>query len=275
MAQETELIIKRRKGWNPLNLGELWQFRELMYFLAWRDIKIKYKQSLLGVGWVILRPVVTMIVFSLLFGRLGKFPSEGVPYPIFVFLGLLPWTYFSSSLGMSSASLVGGANLISKIYFPRLLIPLSSALSELLDLLASMAVLVLMMIYYRIIPQPGILLVPPLMFAIFITVLGPGILLSAINVKYHDVKYVVPFLVQLWMFMTPVIYPVNFIPEKYRLFMYLNPMAGPIEAFRACVLGHKPVNVEGLAISLCVSGVMFAIGLLYFKRVERTFADVI
>jgi lipopolysaccharide transport system permease protein len=275
MAQETELIIKRRKGWNPLNLGELWQFRELMYFLAWRDIKIKYKQSLLGVGWVILRPVVTMIVFSLLFGRLGKFPSEGVPYPIFVFLGLLPWTYFSSSLGMSSASLVGGANLISKIYFPRLLIPLSSALSELLDLLASMAVLVLMMIYYRIIPQPGILLVPPLMFAIFITVLGPGILLSAINVKYHDVKYVVPFLVQLWMFMTPVIYPVNFIPEKYRLFMYLNPMAGPIEAFRACVLGHKPVNIEGLAISFCVSIIMFAIGLLYFKRVERTFADVI
>jgi lipopolysaccharide transport system permease protein len=275
MAQESELIIKPSKGWNPLNLRELWRFRELLYFLAWRDIKVKYKQSLLGVGWVVLRPVITMIVFSLLFGRLGKFPSEGVPYPIFVFLGLLPWTYFASSLSMSSASLVGGANLISKIYFPRLLIPLSSAISELLDLLVSMAVLVLMMFYYRIMPQPGILLVPPLVFAIFITVLGPGILLSAINVKYHDVRYVVPFLVQLLMFMTPVIYPVTFIPEKYRLFMYLNPMAGPIEAFRACVLGHVPVNVEGLAISLGVSVIMFAIGLLYFKRVERTFADVI
>jgi lipopolysaccharide transport system permease protein len=275
MAQESELIIKPSKGWNPLNLRELWRFRELLYFLAWRDIKVKYKQSLLGVGWVVLRPVITMIVFSLLFGRLGKFPSEGVPYPIFVFLGLLPWTYFASSLSMSSASLVGGANLISKIYFPRLLIPLSSAISELLDLLVSMAVLVLMMFYYRIMPQPGILLVPFLMLGIFITVLGPGILLSAINVKYHDVRYVVPFLVQLLMFMTPVIYPVTFIPEKYRLFMYLNPMAGPIEAFRACVLGHVPVNVEGLAISLGVSVIMFAIGLLYFKRVERTFADVI
>jgi lipopolysaccharide transport system permease protein len=275
MAQETELIIRPRKGFSALNLGELWQFRELLYFLAWRDIKIKYKQSLLGVGWVVLRPVITMIVFSLLFGRLGKFPSEGVPYPIFVFLGLLPWTYFASSLSMSSASLVGGGNLISKIYFPRLLIPLSSAISELLDLLVSMAVLVLMMFYFDIVPKPGILLVPPLMLGIFITVIGPGMFLSAVNVRYHDVKHVVPFLVQLWMFMTPVIYPVNFIPEKYRLLMYLNPMAGPIEAFRACVLGHKPVNVEGLAISLCVSVVMFAIGLLYFKRVERTFADVI
>jgi lipopolysaccharide transport system permease protein len=260
MPQNYETVIIRRKGWIPIDFRELWVFRELLFFLSWRDIKVKYKQSLLGIAWVILRPVVGMVIFSILFGRIAKFPSEGVPYPIFVFIGLLPWTYFSTSLTASTTSLVSGANLVSKIYFPRIMIPMSANLSNMLDFFISLTVLIIMMIYYKIIPQTGIILAPIFIFAIFITALGPGMLFSALNVRYRDVGYVVPFIVQIWMFLTPVIYPVSFIPEKYRLLMYLNPMSGLIESFRASVLGHMELNMNGL---------------FYFKKVEQTFADVI
>ncbi len=275
MNQGTEIVIKPQRGWVPLNLGELWEFRGLLYFLTWRDVKVKYKQSVLGVAWVIFRPLITMAIFSLLFGRLGKFPSEGVPYPIFVFLGLLPWTFFSASLTETTMSLVTSTNLISKIYFPRIIIPVSAGLANLLDFVVSMSMLLIMMFYYKVVPQPGILLAPALVLAIFVAMLGPGLLFSAVNVRYRDVKYIIPFLVQIWMFVTPVIYPVSFVPEKYRLLMYLNPVAGPIEAFRAAVLGHTAINATGLFISMAVSVALFFAGLLYFRRVERTFADVI
>lgn len=270
-----EFVIKPRKGLVPINFTELWQFRELLYFLTWRDIKVKYKQSLLGIGWVVLRPIISMVIFSVLFGRLANIPSEGVPYPIFVFLGLLPWTYFASSMAMATESLVGSSNMITKIYFPRIMAPTSACLSELLDLMVSLSMLLVMMFYFDIMPSASILIAPALILAIFISALGPGILLSALNVKYHDVRYIIPFLVQIWMFVTPVLYPVSFLPEKYRVIMYLNPLSGPIEAFRAAVLGHRDINTEGLLISLCVSLATLLVGILYFRKVERTFADVI
>jgi len=275
MAVEKEIVLRRNQNWMPLQFSDLLEYRDLLFFLVWRDVKVKYKQTVLGVGWVLFRPLIGMVIFTVLFGKLARFPSQGVPYPIFVLLGLLPWNYFSSSLAESSTSLVGNTNLISKVYFPRLLIPLSSAIANLLDLLVSMVLLLFLMVYYGTGLQPGLVLAPFLLLAVFIAMIGPGILLSAVNVKYHDVKYVVPFLVQAWMFLTPVIYPVDFVPERYRLLMYLNPMTGPIESFRAAVLGHAPLNAGGLAISLTVSVLVLLAGLTYFRKLERTFADVI
>jgi lipopolysaccharide transport system permease protein len=275
MTDIAETVIKPQKGWRVLDFSELWRFRGILYFLTWRDVKVKYKQSLLGISWVMFKPVLTMAIFSVLFGRWAAFPSEGTPYPIFVFLGLLPWTYFSTSVTHSTASLVGSANLISKVYFPRILIPISANLSNLLDLFVSLAVLLILMLYYGIRPQPGILLAPLLVLAFFMAALGPGMLCGALNVRYRDVGQIIPFVVQTWMFMTPVIYPVSFVPERYRPLLYLNPMTGPVEAFRASVLGHTTINAAGLLTSLAVSAGLFFAGVLYFRKVERTFADII
>jgi len=276
MLQNHEIIIKPQKGWIPVNLRELWQFRDLLYFLSWRDIKVKYKQTVLGAAWAILQPFITMIVFSILFGKLVKVPSDGIPYPIFVYAGLLPWNYFSSALSSSGNSLIASSNLITKVYFPRLIIPASTSLSALLDFFIASIILVGMMFFYHLTPNTlGIIMIPVLVFLTFIIAVGCGLWLSALNVEYRDFQYVIPFLVQIWMFATPVIYPVTLFPEKYRWILSLNPMGGIIGAFRAVTLGHKPVNWGLLVISSAVAALVFITGLLYFRKVERSFADVI
>ncbi|MDP2279065.1 MAG: ABC transporter permease [Nitrospirota bacterium] len=271
-----ELIIKSQKGWIPINFKELWAFRELLYFLAWRDIKVKYKQTALGAAWAILQPFLTMVIFSVIFGTFAKVPSDGIPYPIFVYAGLLPWNYFSSALSNSGNSLVASSNLITKVYFPRIIIPTSASLSGLLDFFIASVILIGMMFYYNYSPDTtGIFLIPLLVFLTFMIAVGCGLWLSALNVEYRDFQYVIPFLVQIWMFVTPVIYPVTLLPEKYRWLLSLNPMAGIIEAFRAAAIGHQQVNWNLLIVSSGIGVLIFLTGLLYFRRVERSFADVI
>jgi lipopolysaccharide transport system permease protein len=276
MPQNNEIVIKPHKGLIPLNFKELWAFRELLFFLSWRDIKVKYKQTALGAAWAILQPFLTMIVFSILFGKLAKVPSDGIPYPIFVYAGLLPWNYFSSALSSSGNSLVASSNLITKVYFPRLIIPASASLSSLLDFLIASIILIGMMFFYHFTPNIlGIIMIPVLIFLTFMVAVGCGLWLSALNVEYRDFQYVIPFLVQIWMFVTPVIYPVTLFPEKYRWILSLNPMGGIIEAFRASTLGHQAINWNLLIISSAVAVLVFITGMLYFRKVERSFADII
>jgi lipopolysaccharide transport system permease protein len=269
------VIIEPQKGWRAINFGELWRFRELLYFLAWRDVKVKYKQTVLGVLWAVLQPVLTMIIFSVLFGRFAGMPSDGAPYPVFVFIGLLPWNYFASVLGQSTNSLVVGSNLVTKIYFPRLIMPLSSAIAALLDFFIALIVLAFMMFYYDIGIGPGILLVPVLVLITMMNAVGFGIWFSALNVRYRDIQYVIPFLIQIWMFVTPVIYPKSLLGAKFGWLLLLNPMGGVIEAFRPAVLGHMPIPWLSLGISTTVGFIVFVGGIYYFRSVERHFADVI
>lgn len=269
------ITIKPSRGWASLDLKALWEYRELLYFLTWRDIKVRYKQTLIGAGWAILRPFLSMVVFTLFFGKLAKVPSEGVPYPIFSYSGLLLWTYFSGAVSGSSNSLVGGASLITKVYFPRLLMPIASTLAGLLDYLIAMSILILMMIWYHITPSASIFFLPFLMLCAFLAATGVGVWLSAINVKYRDVRYAVPFLIQIWLFATPVIYPASMLPERFRWLLSLNPMGGVIEAHRACILGHQPTNWTNLTISIAMILLILVSGAFYFRRMERSFADVI
>lgn len=271
----TRIIIKPSSGWLPLDLKALWEYRELLYFLTWRDVKVRYKQTLIGAGWAILRPFLSMIVFTIFFGRMAKVPSEGVPYPIFSYSALLLWTYFSGSVTMSSNSLVGQANIITKVYFPRLIMPLASTLAGLLDYLIALSILIIMMFYYHTPVSPSLLLLPFLVLCAFFAATGVGLWLSAINVKYRDVRYAVPFLIQIWLFATPVIYPTSMLPEKFRWVLSLNPMTGLIEAHRACILGHQSINWQSLVISLAMTLLIFITGAFYFRRMERTFADII
>lgn len=273
--KDTELVIEPRRGWLSVNFAELWRFRELFYFLAWRDVKVKYKQTALGVIWAVLQPVLAMLIFSVIFGRFARIPSDGAPYPIFVFIGLLPWNYFAAVLGQAAGSLIVDANLVTKIYFPRLIIPASTAIAALLDLLIGSAVLVILMFYYGVGLSTGILLVPVLVIITLMNAIGFGIWFSALTVRYRDVQYAIPFLIQIWIFVTPVIYPTTLIAEKYRWLLMLNPMGGVIEAFRPAVLGHVPVPWASLAISAAAGFFVFTGGVLYFRRVERYFADVI
>jgi lipopolysaccharide transport system permease protein len=276
--QKTEpnlTIIEPQKGWIPVDLKEIWQYSELFYFLAKRDIKVRYKQTVLGGLWAVIQPFFTMIVFTLFFGRLAKIPSDGIPYPLFVYAGLLPWIYFANALSASGNSLVGSANLITKAYFPRLLIPASASLAGLLDFFIAMLVLGVMMIYYQFLPGMDILLFPFLVGLTFLCAVGVGLWLSALNVQYRDIRYVIPFLIQLWLFVTPVIYPVSLVKQQYRWLLALNPMGGLISAYRASLLGHKPVDWLLLGISSVIIVMIFTTGLYYFKRMEKTFADVV
>lgn len=275
MSNSTTTIIEPRKGWAPVDLKKIWNYRELLHFLTKRDIKVRYKQTVLGGLWAIIQPVFTMIVFTLLFGRLAKMPSDGIPYPIFVYAGLLPWTYFANALSASGNSLVGSANLITKVYFPRLIVPASASLAGLLDFFVAMLVLGVLMIYYQFVPGFGVLLFPVLVGLTFLCAVGAGLWLSALNVQYRDIRYVIPFLVQLWMFVSPVIYPVSMIEQKYQWLLALNPMGGVIKAYRASLLGHLPIDWFLLGISSVIIIVLFISGLFYFKRMERTFADVV
>jgi len=268
-------IIEPKKGWVPIDLKEIWDYRELLYFLTKRDIKVRYKQTVLGGLWAIIQPVFMMVVFTLFFGRLAKMPSDGIPYPIFVYAGLLPWTYFANAVSASGNSLVGSANLITKVYFPRLIIPASASLAGLLDFFIAMLVMGAMMIYYHFVPNIGILLFPLLVGLTFLCAVGVGLWLSALNVQYRDIRYVIPFLIQLWMFVSPVIYPVSMVKEKYQWLLALNPMGGVIKAYRASLLGHIPIDWFLLGISTGIIFVLFLSGLYYFRRMEKTFADVV
>lgn len=275
MSNNNLTIIEPRKGWIPVNFREIWKFRELLYFLAWRDVKVKYKQTAIGVIWAIIQPFLAMLIFSVLFGRFAGMPSDGAPYPVFVYIGLLPWNYFATVLGQSTNSVVGGSNLISKIYFPRLIIPASTAIAALIDFLIASVLLGFMMVYYGVNLSAGILLIPFLIIITMMNALGFGLWFSALNVKYRDVQYAIPFLIQIWMFATPVIYPTSLLGDKYGWFLMLNPMGGVIEAFRPAVLGHMPIPWTSLGISTAVGFVVFIGGMFYFRSVERYFADVI
>jgi lipopolysaccharide transport system permease protein len=258
-----------------LGLTELWQRRELLYFLAWRDIKLRYKQTVLGVAWVILQPLMTMVVFSLFFGRLAKIPSDGVPYPLFALAGLVPWMFFANGLAQSSASVVASGNLLKKVYFPRIMVPGSTFLGGLLDLGLALAVLGIGLLYYGV----GLTIQTPLALAflglVVLTLMGAGLWLSALNVQYRDVRYVVPFLTQFWMFATPVAYPSSLLDEKWRFLYGLNPMAGAIEGFRWALLPTNQQPGPMLPVSIAVAFLLFITGLFYFRRVEKSFADVV
>ena len=268
-------IIEPKKGWIPIDFKEIWKYRELFYFLTKRDIKVRYKQTVLGGLWAIIQPFFTMVVFSIFFGRLAKLPSDGIPYPIFVYAGLLPWTYFANSITNSGNSLVGSANLITKVYFPRVIIPASASLAGLLDLFIAMTILFVMMVYYGLYPGLEIVILPLLIGLTCLCAMGVGLWLSAMNVQYRDIRYTIPFLIQIWMFVSPVIYPASLVTERYKWVLALNPMGGIINAFRACLLGHKPIDWLLLGVSAIIVFAIFFSGLYYFRRMERTFADVV
>ena len=273
--KETPTIIEPHNGWNAIDLAEVWKYRELLYFLTKRDIKVRYKQTVLGGLWAIIQPFLMMVVFTLFFGRLAKMPSDGIPYPIFVYAGLLPWSYFANALSASGNSLVGSANLVTKVYFPRLIIPASASLAGLLDFFLAMLVMGGMMTYYRIVPGMAILLFPLLVGLTFFCAVGCGLWLSALNVQYRDIRYVIPFLIQIWMFVSPVIYPVSIVSERYQWLLALNPMGGVISAYRSSLLGQTPIDWPLLGLSTVMITLIVLSGLYYFKRMEKTFADVI
>lgn len=269
------LLIAPSHGWQLINFRELIRYRELLFFLTWRDIKVRYKQTLLGATWAILQPFFTMVIFTLFFGKIAKLPSDGSPYPIFYYSGLLLWIYFANSLSFSANSLVGGANLITKIYFPRLLMPMASTVAGLLDYLIALSILVIMMFWYHVTPTLAMLLLPFLLLCGFMAATGAGLWLSAMNVRYRDIRYVIPFLIQLWLFATPVIYPTSMLPERFRWLLSLNPMGGVIETHRACILGNKPIDWNSLLISVGMILLIFISGTFYFRRMEKSFADII
>lgn len=273
-AVETIRIVPTQ-GWAALRLNELWAYRELLYFLVWRDVKVRYKQTALGAIWAILQPVFTMVVFSLFFGRLGKIPSDGLPYPLFSFAALVPWTYFSHGLSQASNSLVGSANLIKKVYFPRLSIPIASVASGLIDFALAFLVLLGMMLYYGILPGGKVIVLPLLLLLTLVTSLGVSLWLSALNVHFRDVRHVIPFLTQLWLFATPIAYPSSLLSEPWRTVYSINPMVGVVEGFRWALLGTDTAPGPMIIVSSLAAVVILVSGVFYFRRLERTFADVV
>ncbi|HPJ67535.1 MAG TPA: ABC transporter permease [Desulfobacteraceae bacterium] len=274
-TRKPHIHIKPKKGWQVIDLGELRQYRDLFYFLVIRDIRVKYKQTVLGGLWAIIQPFFAMVVFTLFFGKLAKIPSDGIPYPIFNYTAMVAWTYFSTSITGSANSLVSNTNLISKVYFPRIVVPLSPVLAGLLDFFIAFIVLIGMMFYFHVYPNTMIVFLPILVLMMVLTSSGIGMVLAALNAKYRDIKFTIPFLIQLWMFASPIVYPVSMIPEKYRLLYALNPMTGIIEGFRAILLGTVAFPGKMILISAILSIVIFLFGLFYFKQMERYFADII
>lgn len=265
--------IEPSRGWVSLRLRELWEYRGLLYFLTWRDIKVRYKQTALGVVWAILQPFLTMLVFTFIRG-LAKIPSEGFPYPVFCFAALVPWTFFANGLTQSSNSLVGSANLITKVYFPRLTIPLATVLSGVIDVLLAFGLLLIMMLYYGVTPSWQVIYLPLFLLLALVTSLGVGLWLSALNVQYRDIRYVVPFLAQFWMLATPIAYPSNLIREPWRTIYGLNPMAGVVEGFRWALLGTAAPG-KLMIVSSLVSLLVLVGGAFYFRKMEKTFADIV
>ncbi len=279
--QEEVLYLKASSGWAFLNLGELWRYRELIYFFIWRDIKVRYKQTMLGAAWAIIQPFFTMVVFTIFFGRLAKVPSDNVPYPIFAYTALLPWGMFTKALSDAGRSMISNRAMITKIYFPRLVIPLSSVLSGVVDFAIAFVVLLGMMVYYNTVPgseyqisiTSAVWLLPLFILLALVTALGVGLWLSALNVIYRDINYIIPFLTQFWLFITPIAYPSSLIPERWRLIYALNPMTGVVEGFRWALLGTDTAPGPMLAVSTTIAIIVLITGLFYFRRMERTFAD--
>ncbi len=273
-----DVLVTRRlqpsQGWNRRTVSDIWAYRELLYFFIWRDIKVRYKQTLLGAGWAIIQPLMTTVVFTIFFGHLAKVPSDGLPYPVFSLMALVPWTYFASALAGCSTSLSGYQHIISKVYFPRLIIPIGAVIAPLVDFAIGFVILIGFMMWYRITPGPSIVWLPALMLLALATAASVGVWLAALNVRYRDVRYVVPFVVQLWMFATPVAYPASLVPARWRAVYGLNPMAGVIEGFRWALAGGPAPGVITV-VSAAVVVVLIAGGAIYFRRLEGTFADVI
>jgi homopolymeric O-antigen transport system permease protein len=269
------VVIRSHRGLVNLNLVEVWQYRELLYFLVWRDIKVRYKQTFIGAGWAIFQPAMTMVIFTLVFGNMAKIPSDGLPYAVFAYTGLLPWTYFSQALSRSGTGLVSNAHLITKVYFPRLIIPLSDVITPALDFLFAFLLLLGLIAWFGITPNWGLLALPLFLFMAMITALAVGLWLSPLNVRYRDIGHTIPFLTQVWMFASPVVYPVSLVPESWRLIYSLNPMVGVIEGFRWGLLGKENPDFSIMLISVAVILLLFIGGLVFFKRMERNFADII
>lgn len=261
------------QGWLNVNFRELWAYREVLYFLIWRDLKVRYKQTAIGIGWVVIQPLATMLIFSLFFGRLARMPSQGLPYPVFYFCALLPWMYFSTSLTNATNTLVEHERMITKVYFPRLFLPFSTVLSGLVDFAVSFVLLVVMMLLYHIVPRMTVLLLPLLLLMAVVTALGTALWLSALNALYRDVRYAIPFMVQFWMFASPVAYPSSLVPERWRWLYGLNPMAGVIEGFRWALTGTQRPSLGLLAVSASMVLLVFVGGLFYFKNMEGAIAD--
>ncbi len=274
-SQEDVIILRPSRGWGSLNLGDLWKYRELIYFLTWRDIKVRYKQTLLGAAWAILQPLLSMLVFTIFFGGLLRVSSEGQPYPVFSYTALLPWGLFSKALTDAGRSLVINRNMITKVYFPRLVVPISSVLSGVVDFLIAFLVLLGMIVYFKIAPTSAVWTLPLFLILALITALGVGLWLSALNVIYRDVGYLLPFLTQFWFYITPVVYSSSEIPEQWRLIYALNPMVGVVEGFRWALLSKETEPGPMVAVSAAIAVIILVTGMFYFRRMERTFADMV
>jgi lipopolysaccharide transport system permease protein len=268
-------VVAPSRGWIPLQLGRLWEYRELLYFLVWRNVKVRYKQTVLGILWAVLQPVMTMVVFTIFFGKLGQLPSDGIPYPIFAYTALLPWQLFAGSLAASGSSLVNNQQLITKVYFPRLIVPLSAVGVGLVDFAPSLVILLGMMAYYGIYSTTGVLFLPLLTLLAGATALAVGLWLATLNVQYRDVQYLIPFLTQLWLFITPIAYSSSLVPQQWRMLYSFNPMVGVVDGFRWALLGQTTIPGVSIILSLLVTAVLLLGGLCYFRRMERTFADVV
>ncbi|WP_217921337.1 ABC transporter permease [Miltoncostaea oceani] len=268
-------LIAPRAGWAPLDLAELWSYRELLFFLAWRDVKVRYKQTVLGAAWAVIQPALTMVVFSIFFGGLADVPSDGAPYPVFAFAALVPWTFFANGLTQAANSVVAEEGMIDKVYFPRVTVPLAAVLATLVDLAIAMVVLVAVMLAYGIVPGWQVVTLPAFVLLAAMAALGAGLWLAALNVQYRDVRYTLTFLVQLWLFASPVAYPTSLVPSPWDVVYGLNPMVGVIDGFRWALLGTTPAPGTMVALSIVVTTSALIGGLFYFRRMERTFADVI
>jgi lipopolysaccharide transport system permease protein len=267
-------VYRRRQGVAALDWAELWEYRELLYFLVWRDVKVRYKQAVLGAGWAVLQPAMAMVIFTIIFGRLVKLPTDGSPYPVFVYAGLLPWTFFSNAVSTASNSLVNNANVITKVYFPRVIVPLAAVGAGLVDFAVAFLLLIVLLVWYHIPLTPWFALVPVFLFLTIIAAVGVGTILSALTVNYRDFRWVLPFAIQTWLYATPVTYAASVVPVKWRVAFGLNPMAGMVEGFRSAVLGRPPLwTLVGTSAAVAVTTLV--LGLIYFQRVERTFVDVV
>ncbi len=274
LPDEPITVIKAGNVWKSVNLREIWEYRELFYFLTWRDVKIRYKQTILGAAWAIFQPLLTTLVFTLFFGKLAGVPSDNIPYPLFAFAGLLPWTFFANAVSMSSNSLVGNAHLITKVYFPRIVIPTAAVLAGLIDFGIAFLILFGLLIWYNIAITASILILPALILLTLLLAIAVGTGMSALTVKFRDFRFALPFLIQIWMFASPIIYPSSIIPEKWRRLFALNPLAGLIESYRAALLG-RDLPWEMLSISISIIFLMLVISLYVFRRMEKEFADVV
>jgi homopolymeric O-antigen transport system permease protein len=269
------IVIEPVRGWTPVDLRELWEYRELLFFLAGRDIKVRYRQTALGVAWAVLQPFLTMVVFSVFFGRLGGIPSDGLPYPLFSFAGLVPWTFFAYGLSEASNSVVGSQQLITKVYFPRLTIPIATVLAGVVDFAIAFVILIVMMPFYGIVPSLRVVWIVPMVLLVVVSALGVGLWLAALNVKYRDVRYALPFLTQLWLFATPIAYPSSLLDTTWRSVYALNPMVGVVEGFRWALLGSRTAPGSMLVASSLAGLALLIGGAMYFRRMEATFADIV